>query len=46
MKTDGSTPKEKIDLHIAAIPDWRRETFAKVRRLILEADPEVEETYK
>ncbi len=40
------TPKEQIDQHIAAIPDWRRETFERVRRTILEADPEIEETWK
>ncbi len=40
------TPKEQIDQHIAAIPDWRRETFAEVRKIILEADPEIEETFK
>jgi hypothetical protein len=40
------TAKEQIDQHIAAIPDWRRETFAEVRRTILEADPEIEETWK
>jgi hypothetical protein len=40
------TPKEQIDQHIAAIPDWRRETFEKVRKIILEADPEIEETFK
>jgi hypothetical protein len=46
VKTEGLTAKEQIDQHIAAIPDWRRETFAEVRRVILEADPEIEETYK
>lgn len=40
------TPKEQIDQHIAAIPDWRRETFNEVRRIILEADPEIAETWK
>ena len=40
------TPKEQIDQHIAATPDWRRETFIEVRRVILEADPEIEETWK
>jgi hypothetical protein len=40
------TPKEQIDQHIAAIPDWRRDTFAAVRKAFLEADPEIEETYK
>jgi hypothetical protein len=40
------TPKEQIDQYVAAIPDWRRDTFETVRRTILEADPEIEETFK
>jgi hypothetical protein len=40
------TPTEQIDQYIAAIPDWRRETFEKVRRTILAADPAIEETFK
>lgn len=40
------TPSEQIDQHIAAIPDWRRTTFEAVRKAILGADPEIEETYK
>lgn len=40
------TPKEQIDALIGGIPDWRRETFAAVRKAILEADPEIEETFK
>ena len=46
MKNDGLSAKEQIDQHIAAIPDWRRATFAEIRKTILEADPEIEETYK
>jgi hypothetical protein len=46
MKTEGLTPKDQIDQHIAAIPDWRRETFETVRKTILEAAPEIEETFK
>lgn len=40
------TPSELIDEKIAAFPDWRGETMARLRRLIHEADPQVEETYK
>ena len=40
------TPSEQIDQLIAAIPDWRRETFAKIRQTILAADPQIVETFK
>ena len=40
------TPTQLIDLKIESLPDWRGETFARMRRLIHEADPEVEETWK
>ncbi|MEI9889263.1 MAG: DUF1801 domain-containing protein [Caulobacteraceae bacterium] len=40
------TPSEQIDQHIAAIGDWRRETFAALRETILETDREIEETFK
>jgi hypothetical protein len=40
------TASEQIDQLIAGIPDWRRETFADVRRIILEADPEIIEEWK
>ena len=39
-------PGPFIDAKIAALGDWRGETFARVRRLIHEADPEVVETVK
>jgi len=35
-----------IDARIAALGDWRGETLARLRRLILEADPEAVETVK
>ena len=44
--TDGPTPSQLIDLKIESLPDWRGETFARLRKLIHEADPEVEETWK
>ena len=40
------TPAQQIDQLIAAIPDWRRQTFAALRQAILQADPEIEETFK
>ena len=35
-----------IDARIEELGDWRGETLARVRGLIREADPEVEETWK
>lgn len=35
-----------IDAKIAALSDWRGSTLARMRALIREADPEVEETVK
>ena len=40
------TPSEKIDQLIADIRDWRGETFANVRKTILEADGEIIEEWK
>jgi hypothetical protein len=40
------SPAEKIDQRIAELGDWRGEKLARVRELIHEADPEVEETWK
>jgi len=37
---------QKITDKIAELSDWRGETLARLRRLIHEADPEVEETWK
>ena len=37
---------QKIDERIAELGDWRGEKLAQVRKLIKEADPEVEETWK
>ena len=44
--TDGPTPSQLIDLKIESLPDWGGETLARMRRLIHEAVPEVEETWK
>ncbi|MCP3728904.1 DUF1801 domain-containing protein [Sphingomonas sp. MG17] len=40
------TPSERIDARLAALGDWRGATLARLRRLIHEADPQVEETVK
>lgn len=40
------TASERIDQLIAEIPDWRRETFATLRKTILAADPEIIEEWK
>jgi hypothetical protein len=40
------SPSELIDARIKELGDWRGETLARVRALIHEADPEVEETWK
>jgi hypothetical protein len=37
---------ELIDARIKELPDWRGTLLAKLRALIHEADPEVEETWK
>jgi hypothetical protein len=39
-------PNERIDKLIAGLTDWRGETFAGIRRIILEADPEIVEEWK
>ncbi|CAN5129817.1 DUF1801 domain-containing protein [soil metagenome] len=43
---EGAPASERIDERIRALGDWRGETLARVRALIHEADPEVEETWK
>ena len=45
MSTE-SDPSRLIDARIEELGDWRGETLARVRELIKEADPEVEETWK
>ncbi|TMK56153.1 MAG: DUF1801 domain-containing protein [Actinobacteria bacterium] len=42
----GGNPSQLIDERIEELGDWRGETLARVRGLIKEADPEVEETWK
>ena len=43
---NGRSPSQMIDAQIAELGDWRGETLGKLRALIHEADPEVEETWK
>src|SRR5689334_25262241 len=40
------SPSALIDAKLAGTGDWRGETLARLRALIHEADPEVEETVK
>ncbi len=39
-------PSGQIDQLIAGLDDWRGKTFADIRRIILEADPEIVEEWK
>ncbi len=41
-----ATPSERIDDLIASTPDWRGRVFAKLRKIIHDADPEITETWK
>ena len=36
----------RVDDYLASAPDWQREIMARVRELLHEADPEIEETIK
>jgi hypothetical protein len=40
------SPSQLIDERIAELGDWRGDTLARVRELVKEVDPEVEETWK
>jgi len=42
----GASPSRLIDARIAALADWRGETLARLRALIIEADPDVVEQVK
>ena len=44
--TEGLTASELIDRKIAELGDWRGKTLSKMRKLIHEADPAIEETWK
>ncbi len=40
------TPSQQIDAYIAGLDDFRGATIAHVRKLILEADPQIDEAWK
>jgi hypothetical protein len=44
--TNAADASRRIDMHIAALADWRGETLARLREIIREADPEVVEEWK
>jgi hypothetical protein len=39
-------PSERIDQLIAGLTDWRGKTLARIRKIVLEADPEIIEEWK
>jgi hypothetical protein len=43
---DAASASEQIDARIVELTDWRGTALAKVRAIIKQADPEVEETWK
>ena len=43
---DGMTASQHIDNHIKDLADWRGKMLARVRKLILEAAPELAEEWK
>ena len=44
--TEGQSASELIDNRITKLGDWRGETLSRMRKLIKEADPDVEEQWK
>ena len=40
------SPSKQIDARIKELGDWRGEMLARLRKLIKDADPDVEETWK
>jgi hypothetical protein len=43
---DGMTPSQRITNQIAELADWRGQMLARLRRLILEAAPDIAEEWK
>ncbi|MBS0450550.1 MAG: DUF1801 domain-containing protein [Proteobacteria bacterium] len=43
---DGQSAAQHIDAKIAALDDWRGETLARLRKIILEVGPEIIEEWK
>lgn len=44
--TPGDSPTERIDARIAELGDWRGATLARLREVILSADPAIVEEWK
>lgn len=44
--SQGPTASEQITSHIAELGDWRGETLAKIRKIILATDPRIIEEWK
>src|SRR5689334_24403909 len=44
--TQSAAPSRLIDERIEQLGDWRGKTLAKVRKIVLEADPEIVEEWK
>lgn len=44
--SDDASPSARIDAKLASLGDWRGETLLRMRALIHQADPGVEETVK
>jgi hypothetical protein len=42
----GMNPSQQITNHIAELADWRGQLLARLRKLILEADPTITEEWK
>jgi hypothetical protein len=43
---ENMTPSQRITNHIAELADWRGKTLARLRKLILEAEPGMREEWK
>ena len=46
MRRMAYTRDPRVDAYLAPLPDWQREILERVRDLVHEADPDVEETIK
>ncbi|MEP7193776.1 MAG: DUF1801 domain-containing protein [Actinomycetota bacterium] len=44
--SEGQSPSELISKRIAELVDWRGETLSRMRKLIMEADPDAVEEWK
>jgi hypothetical protein len=46
LAKNDATPSQRISNQIAGLADWRGKTLARLRKLILEADPGITEEWK